>query len=123
MSETVNTDTRKIIEGYFSSLKDRVGWEAFLSDELTFTSFTNPIKRVGGKAAYLEATQRFYSTIHSVVVKSLLVDGPRACAFTRYQLQPPAGAAFTTDVAELFEVSDNKIASFDIYFDSAPFPK
>jgi ketosteroid isomerase-like protein len=123
MSNTPATETREIIEGYFSSLKNNVPWEPFLSDDLTFTSFTSLIKPVQGKAAYLEATTRFYSTIRSVAVNSLLVDGTRACALTHYQLQPPAGPAFRTDIAEIFKVRGNKIASLDIYFDSAPFPK
>jgi ketosteroid isomerase-like protein len=56
-------------------------------------------------------------------VKDLLIDGDKGCALTRYQLQPPAGPAFGSDVAEVFEVRDGKISSLDIYFDSSPFPK
>ncbi len=52
-----------------------------------------------------------------------MVDGDKACALTRYQLRPPNGNAFTSDVAELFTVKNGKIDSFAIYFDSAPFPK
>jgi len=33
------------------------------------------------------------------------------------------GPAFTSDVAEVFYVVDGKIGSFDVYFDSAPFPR
>jgi ketosteroid isomerase-like protein len=124
MTETATAkETRDTIEGYFGTLKDKGAWESFLSGDMTFTSLTSPQKRVEGKAAYLEATQRFYSTIRSVAVRSLLVDGNHACALTHYDLQPAVGSAFTTDVAEIFEVRDRKIASFDIYFDSAPFPK
>lgn len=61
--------------------------------------------------------------IAAVEVKDLLVDGDKACAFTRYELRPPAGQAFESYVAEVFRVRDGKISSFDIYFDSAPFPK
>ena len=42
---------------------------------------------------------------------------------TRYELQPPVGPAFGSDVAEVFAVHNGKIKSFDIYFDSSPFPK
>jgi len=115
--------TRDAIQGYLSSLKDKSGWEAFLSDEMVFTRFTSPVKRVTGKAAYLEATKRFYSMIKSLETTDLLVDGEKACALTRYELQPPGGAVFESHVAEVFEVRDGKIQSFDIYFDSAPFPK
>jgi len=115
--------TKDTIRGYFDSLKQKSGWEDFLSDEMTFTSFTSPIKRVAGRGAYLEATKRFFSMITAVKVKDLIVDGDRACALTQYDLQPPEGPAFHSHVAEVFKVRDGKIASLDIYFDSAPFPK
>jgi ketosteroid isomerase-like protein len=80
-------------------------------------------RQVTGKEAYLEATRRFYSTIVSFQVKELLLGGERACALTRYELQPPGGAPFASDVAELFTVKNGKIDSFAIYFDTAPYPK
>ena len=115
--------TKEVIQGYFDRLKQKSGWEAFLADGLAFTSFVTPIKQVAGKSAYLESTRRFFSMIAAVEVKDLIVDGDRACALTRYQLQPPAGPAIESHVAEVFKVRDEKIASLDIYFDSAPFPK
>lgn len=115
--------TKDTVEDYFATLTRKGHWESFLSDEMTFTSFTSPAKHVSGRAAYLESTKRFYSMITSVEVRSLLIDGDSACALTHYRLQPPGGPAFDTDVAEVFGVQDGKIASFEIYFDSAPFPK
>jgi len=115
--------TKETIEGYFSNLKQKKDWPSFLSDEMVFTSFTSPIRRISGKAAFLESTKRFYSMITELEVRALLVDGDKACALTRYQLQPPGGPTFVSDVAEVFGVRDGKITSFDIYFDSAPFPK
>ena len=115
--------TRETIEGYFAALKQKSGWESFLSDDVAFTSFTTPIKRVNGRAAYVESTKRFYSMIAALEVRALMVDGSRACALTRYELAPPAGPHVDTNVAEVFDVRDGKIMSFDIYFDSAPFPK
>jgi len=115
--------TKDTIQSYFNSLEQKSGWEAFLADEMTFTSFVNPIKRVAGRGAYLEATKRFFSMVSAVEIKRLIVDGDRACALTRYELKPPAGPAFDSNVAEIFEVRDGKIASLEIYFDSAPFPK
>jgi ketosteroid isomerase-like protein len=82
------------------------------------------VKRITGRAAYLDATKRFYSMITSMEVRELMVDGDRACALTRYQLQPPRGGpAFLSDVAEVFGVRDGRISSLDIYFDTSPFPK
>jgi ketosteroid isomerase-like protein len=115
--------TRETIQDYFESLKGKSGWEAFLSDEMVFTNFTSPAKRVTGRVAYLEATKRFFSMIKALEIKGILVDGERACALTRYELQVPGGLVFESQVAEVFEVRDGKIKSLDIYFDSAPFPK
>ena len=115
--------TRAVIDEYFRRLKDKTDWSTCLADDMVFTSFTSPNKRVEGKAAYLEATKRFYSTIATTKVKSVLVDGTNACALTHYDLQAPGMPAISTDVAEVFQVTDGKIAAFDIYFDATPFPK
>lgn len=114
--------TRDTIQSYFDRLGEDGDWKDFLSDDVVFTSFGTPSRRTTGRDAFLEGTRGFYSMIEALEVKDLVVDGDRACALTRYRLQPPAGPAFEGHVAEVFEVRDGKIRSFDIYFDSAPFP-
>lgn len=115
--------TREIVQGYFAELKQRGRWESFLADDLSFTSFTSPVKEVTGRAAYLESTKRFFSMVKSVEVRDLITEGEQACASTRYHLQAPSGTTFQSDVAELFRVRNGKIVAFAIYFDTAPFPK
>jgi len=114
--------SRSVIETYFKRLGAKTGWEPLLADDVAFTSFTSPNKQLAGKPVYLEATKRFYSTIQSFELRGLIVDGATACALTRYQLKGPAGT-FQSDVAEIFTVRDDKIATLAIYFDTAPFPK
>src|SRR5262245_16043603 len=96
--------TKETVQRYFSSLKQRQGWEAFFADDVVFTSFTSPVKRVSGKAAFLESTKRFYSTIATVDIKDVIAEGDKACALTSYGLQFPGGQSVTSDVAEVFEV-------------------
>jgi len=115
--------TKETVQQYFNSLKERRGWEVFFADDVVYTTFTSPVKRVSGKAAFLESTKRFYSTIATVEIRDLIADGDKACALTSYGLQFPGGQSIKSDVAEVFEVRNGKIHSFDIYFDSAPFPK
>lgn len=116
--------TRETIQGYFDTLEQKQEWEAFLANDIVFTSLTSPVERVTGKDACLQATRPFYSTVKAFEVRDLLVDGERACALTRYEVQAPDGvAAFHSDVAEIFSVRDGKIASFSIYFDPSPYPK
>lgn len=117
-------NTMEAIQSYFTKLERKNGWESLLGDDMVFTSFTSPVKQIKGKAAYLQATKRFYSMIRSVEVRDLIVAGDRACALTHYDLQPPnGGPAFGSNVAEIFAVRNGKIDSLGIYFDSAPFPK
>jgi ketosteroid isomerase-like protein len=115
--------TSDTIQGYFGSLKQKQGWESFLAEDMVFTSFASPNKQVRGRAAYLEATKRFYAMIISVEVRDLLTDGAKACALTRYELRRPDGVVFVSDVAEIVGVRDGQISSLGIFFDSAPFPK
>ena len=104
--------TKDTVQGYFTRLRQKEEWELLLSDEMVFTSFTSPVKQVTGKAAFLEATKRFYSTIISVTVKDLIIDGEKACALTHYELLAPKANTLNSDVAEIFTVKNGKIDSF-----------
>ena len=115
--------TRDTLQNYFGSLEQKRGWEAFLAEDMTFTNFSAPVKRVTGRGAYLEATKRFFAMNTALEVKTLVVEGEQACAAVRYELQLPGGSAFDCHVAEMFKVRNGKITSFGIYFDSTPFPK
>ena len=55
----------------------------------------HPLKRVAGKSQYLEATRRFYSMVKALEIKSIVVEGDRACVLTRYELSHPARGART----------------------------
>ena len=115
--------TRETVTRYLDRLRQKADWSSTLADDISFTSFTSPPRQLRGKDAFLQATKRFYSMIVSMEVRDLIGDGNRACALTHYELQPPEGAAFGSDVAEVFVVENEKITSFAIYFDSAPYPK
>jgi len=116
--------TQQVMALYFDKLSKGADWQSLLADDVTFTSYASPMKEAKGKAAFLAATKRFYSSIGSVQLRELLIDGERACALTRYVIRPPNGAReFASDVAEIFEVKDGAIAALGIYFDTAPYPK
>ncbi|MCI0443972.1 nuclear transport factor 2 family protein [bacterium] len=115
--------TEETIQGYFDSLKQRKDWKSFLADDMTFTSYTSPVNKISGKDAYIEATKRFYSSIVSMEVRDIMIDDQKALALTHYELKHPRGNIFTSDVAEIFTLKNGKIISFEIYFDTAPFPK
>ena len=118
-----NSVTRGVVQSYFNRLKEKKEWESLFAADVDFYQLTSPNKHTTGKASYIEATKRFYSTIVSLEVRDVIVEGEKACALTRYELQPPKGSSFVSDVAEIFTVKDGKIVSYAIYFDTAPFPR
>jgi hypothetical protein len=115
--------TREVVAAYLDRLRQHADWAPLMADDITFTSFTSPVRQLIGKDVFLQATKRFYSMIVLVDVRDLMVDGARACALTHYELEPPGGTRFGSDVAEAFVVENGAITSFGIYFDSAPYPK
>ncbi|MGH7483396.1 MAG: nuclear transport factor 2 family protein [Longimicrobiales bacterium] len=114
--------TESTIDGYFKALSSGDDWQAYVAEDIAFTSHGTPEKHVTGRDPFIASTKGFYSMIRSIEVRQLIIDGDRACALTRYVLQPPKGEPFTSDVAEIFAVRDDLIDSFEIYFDSAPYP-
>jgi ketosteroid isomerase-like protein len=116
--------TKATVEGFLTAVMERTDWVSYLGENLVFISATSPLKEVSGKEAALPGLRRFYSMVSAMQIRELIVEGQRACALTRYTLQPPGGRApFQSDVAEIFNVRDDRITSFAIYFDTAPYPK
>ncbi len=121
--EEAHMTTAEVVRQYLDGVAQRSGWEALLADGVTFTSRTSPEKELVGREACLVATRRFYSTVVSMRVRDLIVDGDRACALTHYELRAPGGASFASDVAEIFTVKNGRVEALAIYFDTAPYPK
>jgi len=124
MQGSTNASTKDTVVEYFKRLQLRTDWQSLLADDMMFTSRTSPARQLMGRDAYVSGTSRFFSMIVDSQVLDLIVDGEKACALTRYRLQPPGGGAtFESDVAEVFSVNDGAITALTIYFDSAPYPK
>jgi hypothetical protein len=115
--------TRDIIQEYFERLRTGGDWAALLSEDVAFANLASPVKRVAGKAAFLEATRRFYGSVASLGVRDLVVEGERACALTKYRVAPPTRDEFESHVAEFFDVQNGRIAALSICFDTAPYPR
>lgn len=112
-------ETKDTATTYFARLFAR-GWEDVIGEDIEFTS---PNSATRGKAAYVEATNRFKRVARSVEVKKLIVEDENVCAMTRYQLQSPKGNTWQCDTIEVFSISDGKIQSSTIFFDTAGFGK
>lgn len=114
--------TTQTIDRYFTALRSGNGWQDHLADQVEFTNHATPVEHVTGPTAYIDSTQGFYAMADTIDVDEIMIDDTKACVRTRYRLQPPGGEAFTSHVAEIFTVANNRIQSLAIYFDSAPYP-
>lgn len=110
--------TRITVQDYYSGLAQRDGWQSHIADDM---AFTGPGFSSNGKAGYVEATSRFMRVVKTVAVRDLIVEGDKACALARYDLESPKGHRWTCDVAEFLTIKDGKIASSSIFFDTAKF--
>jgi len=113
--------TKETVQKYLDSIHN--GFESLLTDDAKFTSFTSPVRSVGGKPAFVAATRNFYSKVASFEVRDLMVDADRAVALTRYEVKGKDGKTFSSDVAEVFTVKNGKVDSLAIYFDMTPYPR
>jgi ketosteroid isomerase-like protein len=121
---TTQATTKEIVQQYLTHVQKRGDWASLIADDMVFTSHAGPGRQITGRDEFLQATSRFYAMIVDAHVNDIIVSGEKACALTRYRLQPPNGAAaFASDVAEIFTVRNGKIDSLAIYFDAAPYPK
>ncbi len=111
--------SREIVQGYFDGIARKKGWEDFISDEMVF--FGPNMGRRTGKEEYVTATVRFLRAVDSSKVSQMIIEGDNACAVVRYELLSPKGNRLSADIAEILSVSNGKIASSTLFFDTAAF--
>ena len=112
----VGMSTKEIVRSYFAAIH-KGGWESYIADDFTFVS-SNLDKVARGKAPVYRGRRAFFRLTTSVEVRQLIVDGNTACAVARYRLRSPKGNVGVCDVAEILTLSDGKLNSSKILFDT-----
>ncbi len=108
--------TKTVVEGFFDAMYAQNGWEAFISDEVTFEGpLMAPIK---GKEAFIEVTKQFLQNQNQAKVRNIIMDGDSACVMTNYKMGHPDVAILDLDACEIVQLKDGKVESMEIYFDS-----
>ncbi len=108
-----------LVNVYYEGIAHRDGWQQPLSDSLRFVSPGGKITE--GKAAYLDANNRFLRSVRSAQRKEMLADGDTACVWMSYEIVSPRGKQTTLDAVEIWTARDNQLTSLTIYFDTAAF--
>jgi len=107
--------TKDVVLEYFEAFAKDSGWEDLLTDDISFNS---PTGEVTGKDAFIQMTNQFKQGVISASVKSIITEGDKASALTHYQMAIPAGDRLDLEVSEIINVKDQRIKSFEIYFDT-----
>jgi len=114
--------TKQLLETYYKRLTEKEGWDSVLSDDFKFIggdmTKTTPIV---GKAAYNEIIKRFSRLFKTMRVKDMIIADDRAFVLANYDYVFPNGKAINGNVAELWEVKDEKLDALTIFFDTKTF--
>ncbi len=111
--------TQEILEGYYNAIKQKDGWQDFISDDILFDG--TGVKATGGKDAFVEGNRQFLRAVRASQVKEMIVDGEKACALLHYDLMSPKGNTASSDVAEILTIKEGRIVSATIFFDTVAF--
>jgi ketosteroid isomerase-like protein len=109
-------NTKALVEDYFKAIHEG-GWESYIADDFTFVNLS--LDRVTHtKEAYLDGAGKFFKTTTSVEIREMIDNGDKVAVIARYATRNPKGDVGVCDVAEFLTVSDNKLTSSSIFFDS-----
>ncbi len=109
-------ETRETIEKYFVAIHAG-GWEGFIAEDFIYAnSFLDRVLK--GKAAYVEAGSRFFSSTTSVELKQAIIEGDKVAVVARYMVKSLQGKTQEFDVAEFLTVKNGMLTSSAIFFDS-----
>lgn len=108
--------TKEIVHEYFNALAGNSGWDLWVTDDIAFKGPTGTVK---GKEEFVQMTGQFSRLVTNATILSVIAEGERASVTALYQLMARSGERFDLETAEFIEVSDQKIRSFEIFFDTA----
>jgi ketosteroid isomerase-like protein len=116
---TSSAETRTLLNKYYDALLKKEDWPSLLSDDVLLTGTV--VKESRGKELFI--SNDFFRMIRGLKVRQMIVENDNAFALVSYDLVSPKGVIFSSDVAEIWRVKDNKLASLAIYFDTAAFQR
>ncbi len=109
-------DTKETISRYFAAIHAG-GWESYISDDFVFVN-SNLDRKAHGKGAYIEGAGRFFRNTTGVEIRRMLIEGDEVAVVARYNVRSPKGATGVCDTAEFLTVSDGRLTSSVIFFDT-----
>ena len=109
--------TRDLVQSYYNSLKNKNDkWQELYSEDANFADASQTLN-AKGKTEVIKSFTPFLKGVESVKVKQIIIEDEYACVVVSYNYINPKGEKMSQDVAEVWEVKDEKLAKLTIYFD------
>jgi len=110
-------DTKDLVQSYYKSIRDKDDkWKDLYLEDAIFSDASQTLL-AKGKEAVIQSFTPFLKGVAGIKIKQLIIEGKNACAIISYDYVNPKGEKMNQDVAEIWEVKNDKLAKLTIYFD------
>ena len=106
-----------LVQSYYDSLSHKDNkWQQLYSEDAVFSDASG-ILNAKGKEAVIQSFTPFLKGVEGVKVKQMIVEDEDACAIIGYDYVNPKGEKLSQDVAEVWQVKNDRLTRLTIYFD------
>lgn len=95
-------------------------WQNLFAEDVIFKG---PVDTVIGKKANIELNKNFFPLVKEYKPKTHFEQGKWVCLEGTFVVNTPAGNTLTMDMAEIYEIVDEKIQNMRVYYDAEEFRK
>jgi ketosteroid isomerase-like protein len=110
-------NTKDLVQSYYNSLDEKDDkWKDLYLEDAVFSDASQTLL-AKGKEAVVQSFTPFLKGVAGIKIKQLIVEGDNACAVVGYEYVNPNGERMDQDVAEIWQVKNDKLARLTIFFD------
>lgn len=111
--------TKELLDKYYKTVSGKGQLGPLLSENFSLSGTVG--REAIGRDGYVN--NLFFRYVKSLEVKTMIVEGERACAVVSYRLESSKGDALSCDVAEIWQIKNEKLESLAMYYDTAAYQK
>lgn len=106
-----------LIQSYYDSLAHKDDkWQQLYSEDAVFSDASGALN-AKGKEAVIQSFTPFLKGVEGVRVKQMIAEDEDVCAIIGYDYVNSKGEKLSQDVAEVWQVRNNRLTRLTIYFD------
>jgi ketosteroid isomerase-like protein len=111
----------QIWKAYADSMQQQNdNWKNLLAEDVTFTG---PAAKAVGKEDYIKITEGFFGMVRGADLKRYVANDTLVATEIEIKVATPRGNEITLDMAEFYEIKDDKIQSVKVHYDAQEFRK